>query len=74
MPHFCPLFIPGGLATSRLRLEEAGLSTFKSSDNLMGSRLVKIFVHTAMLALLAAMAILSIYKETKCQRLKHIFC
>jgi hypothetical protein len=70
---FCQLFILGGLATlavSRLRLEEAGLSALKSSDYRMGTRLVDIFVHAEMLALLAAMVILTIYKETKMSAIK----
>ncbi len=68
---FCQLFILGGLATLatfRLRAEENG--SFESSDYLMGSELTDVFIHTEILALLAAMAILTIYKETKMSAIK----
>jgi len=70
---FCQLFILGGLAalaTSRLRLEQIEQGSSESSGYLMGSQLVDTFVHTEMLALLAAMVILTIYKETKMSAIK----
>ncbi len=68
---FCQLFVLAGLATLatfRLRAEEKG--SFESSDYLIGSQLADAFIHTEILALLAAMAILTIYKETKMSAIK----
>lgn len=70
---FCQLFILGGLtilATSRLELEQIEQRSSESSGYPMGSQLVDTFVHTEVLAFLAAMLILTIYKETKMSAIK----